>query len=237
MIVGSGLTVEQSGKISVNVDAALNETSENPVQNKLITARMNEVFQYVSDGKALIASALTDKGFVISADATFAEFAQCIEDMDRNKTLVQSQIFRTADEAAAYVFSSSWFGSYARYDWKAFDGNNNTQWCCKQTNNMLGEYVGYDFQENIYPLTFEVYINNSNGSNPVFVFQGLKSNGEWVDLTEVTSLTTNGKVTVTKDIDTAISYRKYRLYFLSGIQSTSKGADVYEVRIKGFKYA
>lgn len=157
--------------------------------------------------------------------------------MNRNKTLVQSQTFSSADAAAAYVFSSSWFGSYARYDWKAFDGNNSTQWCCKSTSDMNGEYVGYDFQENIYPLTFEVYINNSNGSNPVFVFQGLNSNDEWVDLTEVTSLTTNGKVTVTKDVDTAISYRKYRLYFLSGVQSTNAGVDVYEFKIRGFKYA
>ena len=78
VIVGSGLSVEQSGKISVNVDAALSETSENPVQNKLITARMNEVFQYVSDGKSKIAAAITDKGITTAADATFQVMADNI---------------------------------------------------------------------------------------------------------------------------------------------------------------
>ena len=62
----------------MNVDAALSETSENPVQNKLITARMNEVFQYVSNGKSKIAAAITDKGITTAADATFQVMADNI---------------------------------------------------------------------------------------------------------------------------------------------------------------
>ena len=53
------------------VDSELSETSVNPVQNKVVTAKLNEVFQSVSNGKSLIASAITDKGITTAADATF----------------------------------------------------------------------------------------------------------------------------------------------------------------------
>ena len=57
------------------VDSELSETSVNPVQNKIVTAKLNEVFQSVSNGKSLIASAITDKGITTAADATFQVMA------------------------------------------------------------------------------------------------------------------------------------------------------------------
>lgn len=60
------------------VDAALSATSKNPVQNRVITARMDELFGYVSNGKALVASAITDKGVETASDAAFAVMAQNI---------------------------------------------------------------------------------------------------------------------------------------------------------------
>ena len=60
---------------NITIDAALSETSENPVQNKVITSKLNEVFQSVSDGKSLIASAITDKGVSTDAAATFDTMA------------------------------------------------------------------------------------------------------------------------------------------------------------------
>ena len=60
---------------NITVDAALSETSENPVQNKVITSKLNEVFQSVSNGKSLIASAITDKGVSTDAAATFGTMA------------------------------------------------------------------------------------------------------------------------------------------------------------------
>ena len=59
----------------ITVDEELNETSTNPVQNKVITSKLNEVFQSVSDGKAMIASAITDKGVETDAGATFETMA------------------------------------------------------------------------------------------------------------------------------------------------------------------
>lgn len=64
--------------ISITVDSELSETSKNPVQNKVVTQKLNEVFQSVSDGKSLIASAITDMGVKTDADATFEEMAQNI---------------------------------------------------------------------------------------------------------------------------------------------------------------
>ena len=60
---------------NITIDTALSETSENPVQNKVITSKLNEVFQSVSNGKSLIASAITDKGVSTDAEATFDTMA------------------------------------------------------------------------------------------------------------------------------------------------------------------
>ena len=43
-----------------------------------VEARLNEVFQSVSNGKSLIASAITDKGITTAADATFQTMANNI---------------------------------------------------------------------------------------------------------------------------------------------------------------
>ena len=67
---------------NITIDAALSETSENPVQNKVITSKLNEVFQSVSDGKSKIAAAITDKGISTAADATFNTMANNISKIE-----------------------------------------------------------------------------------------------------------------------------------------------------------
>lgn len=62
----------------ITIDSALSETSTNPVQNKVVTAKLNEVFQSVSEGKSKIAAAITDKGITTAADATFQVMADNI---------------------------------------------------------------------------------------------------------------------------------------------------------------
>lgn len=66
------LTNKPSIPSAVTVDSALSYTSTNPVQNKIITQELNEVKTSVSEGKALVAAAVTDKGVSTAADATFA---------------------------------------------------------------------------------------------------------------------------------------------------------------------
>lgn len=57
------------------VDSYLSETSTNAVQNAAVTKKLNEIFQFVSNGKALVASAITDKGVDTDATATFDTMA------------------------------------------------------------------------------------------------------------------------------------------------------------------
>ena len=67
-----------SSSAGITIDSALSDTSVNPVQNKIITAKLNEVFRSVSNGKSLVASAITDKGITTAADATFQVMADNI---------------------------------------------------------------------------------------------------------------------------------------------------------------
>lgn len=60
----------------------LDEVVENEEPNKLVDSNVvKEVFQSVSDGKELIASAITDKGVKTDATDTFATMAQNISDI------------------------------------------------------------------------------------------------------------------------------------------------------------
>lgn len=70
---------------SIVIDSELSKESENPVQNKVITEKLEEVFQSVSNGKQLVASAITDKGVLTSGDVTFEEMAVNIRSIDTNK--------------------------------------------------------------------------------------------------------------------------------------------------------
>ena len=64
------------GGSSITVDAELNSTSENPVQNKVINAKLDEVFQSVSNGKTLLETAITDKGSSVSKVGDVATFEE-----------------------------------------------------------------------------------------------------------------------------------------------------------------
>lgn len=84
VIIGDGINVDESGKISVSIpkitiDTVLSKISTNPVQNKVVAEEFNKVFRSVSDGKKKMADAITDKGVLTSATATFDIMAQNVE--------------------------------------------------------------------------------------------------------------------------------------------------------------
>lgn len=72
---------------AIVVDSALSTTSINPVQNKVVTVALNDCFQSVSDGKELIASAITDKGVPTDATDTFLEMSDNIRDISSETVL------------------------------------------------------------------------------------------------------------------------------------------------------
>lgn len=74
------------------VDAELNENSSNAVQNRAVTSKFNEVAEEmealkksVSDGKSLVANAITANGVATSADETFQTMADNIIAVAQNK--------------------------------------------------------------------------------------------------------------------------------------------------------
>ena len=75
------------GGSAIKVDSELSAISENPVQNKVITAKLNEVFQSVSDGKSKIAAAITDKGINTAADATFNTMSENISKIEAGSSI------------------------------------------------------------------------------------------------------------------------------------------------------
>lgn len=74
---------------SIVVDDHLDKTSENPVQNKVIATELEKVFQSVSNGKTLIASAVTDKGIPTSSEDKFETIADNIKSIkDCNSSVI-----------------------------------------------------------------------------------------------------------------------------------------------------
>ena len=65
-----------------SVDSAMSDTSEHPVQNKVIKAYVDALKKSVSDGKTKVANAITDKGVDTATDATFDVMAENISKID-----------------------------------------------------------------------------------------------------------------------------------------------------------
>ena len=134
-------------------------------------------------------------------------------DVSPDKQEISSDTFSTEAEAEDYVFFSSWYGSYGRYGWKAFDGDTSTQWCCQSTDNMNGEYIGYNFGKAIEPSSLKIVYKNSNQANPSFIIQGSNGDDAWDDLSEEVSQTVNGTYTETYDISSQNKYSMFRRFF------------------------
>lgn len=85
------------------IDAELSETSENPVQNKIITEELNNIKKSVGDGKRDVANAITAKGVTTATDASFATL---VDNIDKIVTLMQGT--QDADVAAGDILSGKY---------------------------------------------------------------------------------------------------------------------------------
>ena len=81
---------------SAAVDDKLNKDSSNPAQNKIITTKINELEKSfteakksVSDGKTLVATAITDKGVATSSTDSFTTMAENIGKIQTGISLTQ----------------------------------------------------------------------------------------------------------------------------------------------------
>ena len=71
----------------IDVDEELNEQSTNPVQNKAIYTEITSLKKSVSDGKTLVAEAITGKGVQTATDAEFQTMADNISEIKTDPTL------------------------------------------------------------------------------------------------------------------------------------------------------
>ena len=108
--VGNNLIINANGILSVNessFESYLNNLTFNDLDttNKLLVPAINEVFQSVSDGKQLVASAITDKGVPTEEDATFQVMAINIKDIATGNT---SNIITTNFKSSISYFTTSY---------------------------------------------------------------------------------------------------------------------------------
>ena len=82
--VQNKVIAEALKNVKIPVDDEINAESENPVQNKVIAAELEKLFQSVSEGKRLIALAITDRGVITSATDSFEQMAKNIMSLKRN---------------------------------------------------------------------------------------------------------------------------------------------------------
>ena len=85
------------GGNSITVDSELSDTSENPVQNKVINAKLDEVFQSVSNGKNLLETAITDMGGTVSKAGDIATYNEIKKGLS-TLSLTQANLFVQENE-------------------------------------------------------------------------------------------------------------------------------------------
>ena len=66
---------------NILIDNILDENSTNPVQNKVITKEITELKKSVSDGKTLVAAAITEKGVATEGTDSFVIMAENISNI------------------------------------------------------------------------------------------------------------------------------------------------------------
>ena len=87
--VSSGATAEQANQIQANTEAI--GTEELPTTAKTLKGAIAETFQSVSNGKTLIASAITDKGITTSNTDTFQTMANNIKSISGSQSQPSGQ--------------------------------------------------------------------------------------------------------------------------------------------------
>lgn len=64
------------------IDEVLDENSTRPVQNKVITKEINEIKKSVSDGKEMLAVAITEKGIETASNDSFSTMAENVRQIE-----------------------------------------------------------------------------------------------------------------------------------------------------------
>ena len=95
----------------VLIDEVLDENSTRPVQNKVITKEINEIKKSVSDGKKMLAVAITEKGIETASNDSFSIMAANIDSI--KALLLQPYI---VGNATGYFDTGILFGDLTRVE-------------------------------------------------------------------------------------------------------------------------
>lgn len=87
----TGLNVGELVPLFTVVDSMADHKAEMDVKLKAVNEQVESCFQSVSDGKALVASAITDKGVSTDATATFATMAENIANLSSDLATITSK--------------------------------------------------------------------------------------------------------------------------------------------------
>ena len=98
-----------SGANKTTVDSALSSSSTNPVQNKVVSAEIDNLKKSVSDGKKAVANAITGKGVTTATDAEFATMATNITTMGTNQYNAGVSATKKGTAGAADVLTGKTF--------------------------------------------------------------------------------------------------------------------------------
>ena len=74
----------QNNAVDISIDEVLDENSTKPVQNKVITKEITALKKSVSDGKEMLAVAITEKGIETASDDSFSIMAENVRQIENS---------------------------------------------------------------------------------------------------------------------------------------------------------
>ena len=183
--------------------------------NKTLKGAINELFQFVSNGKELIASAITDKGVITSKTDTFQQMANNIRSIAINVTQISlnpiSNIKVNKGETFTIKYSTnisavkhefSWDGGSTYWDKTDAVTSNGTNYTYQH--NADTEYDSFnmairvtDANGNISAQVFTILFNNTTNDDFVFAQYKRLNNGVITDTKDATYYSIINKNSVT----------------------------------------
>ena len=181
---------------------------------------IDSCFQSVSNGKALVASAITDKGVTTASDATFATIANNINSIEIESSESISQLVPKLTANTSSVLSSGNRNATDFPPYKAFNRTNTAG-----SDSWIGEgasgTIGYNFESK--KTVKLIYIENRNSSDTAavkgFTLQGSDDLSSWKDIQSFTNSETNYLMNNYFFVSAKNSYKAFRIKTTSGYNS------------------
>lgn len=199
--------------------------------------KIDECFTSVSNGKELLASAITDKGVETDATATFEIMAENIANIEGSISVKPLVPILQSDEQNGYVSSASSVYNDS-YPYKMFDKEPNTVW---HSNSNFPQWVQIKFSTpktiRSFSLTNrvnDVYLENDGMAVKNFKLQGSNDGVSFVDLGNYVNPIGSG-IVAGFNVDSTDKYLYYRLYITSNWGHPSNLTNIVAWQLYGYE--